>query len=70
MKDMIQYRKKDDTLGQIKPEEVYDISISDGCFRITLISYGWDKDDYYFDYINDVVELKIGNDDKRSILFF
>ena len=67
---MIQYMKKDGTLGQIETEKVHEINISDGCFRITLIDYGWDEYDYYFDYINDVVELKIGDDDKRNILFF
>lgn len=64
---MIQYRKKDGTLGQIEPEKVHDISISDGYFSITLIYYGWDEYDYCFDYINDVVELRIGDDDSRSI---
>ena len=68
---MIQYRKKDGTLGQIEPEKVHEISISDGCFRITLIDYGWDEYDYYFYYINNIVELRISDDnDKRSILFF
>ena len=60
---MIHYRKKDGTLGQIEFEKIHDISILDGCFRITLIYYGWDEYDYWFDYIDNVVEFTIDNYD-------
>lgn len=59
---MIQYRKADGTLGQVDTEKVHSIDISNNYFRITLIEYGWDEYDYYFDYIDNIIDLRIEKD--------
>lgn len=60
---MIQYRKADGTLGEVDTKNVHSIDISNNCFRITLITYGWDEYDYYFDYIDNIIDLRIGDND-------
>ena len=56
---MIHYRKSDDSLGECDSNEVNSIDVNGNTFTITLIQYGWDEYDYWYEEINDIIEIRI-----------
>lgn len=58
--NMIQYRKSDGSLGQFDSDKLHKIEAKDNAFTVTLIYYGWDEYDYWYDTIEDIIELRIG----------
>jgi hypothetical protein len=60
MNNMIQYRKSDGSLGQFDSDKLHKIEAKGNTFTVTLIYYGWDEYDYWYDTIEDIIELRIG----------
>ena len=56
---MIQYRKSDGTLGEFDASKLSGIEAKENSFTVRLIHYGWDEYDFWYDDIEDIVELKI-----------
>lgn len=56
---MIQYRKKDGTLGEIRSGSCR-IYVKDDSFTISRRIYGYDEYDWEDDEIKDIIELRIG----------
>ena len=56
---MIQYKKSDGTLGSFESEDLHSIKSNNNTFLITLMRFGWDEYDYWFEEITDVVEIRI-----------
>ena len=56
---MIQYRKTDGTLGEFDADKVHRITTDGHTFTVTLIYYGYDEYDFWYDEINDICELRI-----------
>ena len=56
---MIQYRKKDGTLGEIRngPCRIW---VEDDSFTISRRIYGYDEYDWEDEEITDIIELRIG----------
>ena len=59
MQTMIQYRKTDGTLGEFDADKVHRITTDGRTFTVTLIYYGYDEYDFWYDEINDICELRI-----------
>ena len=57
---MIQYRKSDGSLGEFDSDKQFSISSNGHTFTITITHYGWDEYDFWYEEINDVIELRIG----------
>lgn len=57
---MIQYRKSDGTLGEFTSDKLFNISVKENAFTITLRDYYWDDWDWEDEEITDVVEIRIG----------
>ena len=57
----IQYRKSDGTLGSIDAKTLKEINIDPKTNKLTIkqIFYGWDEYDYWFDKIEDVIEIRV-----------
>ena len=56
---MIQYRKTDGTLDTIDSNNC-SIEVKDHSFTIVRKIYGWDEYDFWYDNIEDIIELRIG----------
>ena len=56
---MIQYRKSDGTLGEFDSEKIYQINVENGKFHVRLIHYGWDEYDFWYEDLEDIIELRI-----------
>lgn len=57
---MIQYRKSDNSLGEINPDKVRSISADGHTFTVTLRHYYYDDYDWEDEEITDIIELRIG----------
>lgn len=57
---MIQYRKSDNSLGEINPDKVRSISADGRTFTVTLRHYYYDDYDWEDEEITDIIELRIG----------
>ena len=58
---MIQYRKQDGTLGEVDDSNgSCSIEVKDHSFTIVRKIYGWDEYDFWYDNIEDVIEVRIG----------
>ena len=56
---MIQYRKSDGMLGDFNSDKLYKIEVVDHKFKVTLKHIGWDDYDFWYEEINDIIELRI-----------
>ena len=56
---MIQYRKADGMLGDFNSDELYEICIVDHKFKVILKHIGWDDYDFFYENIDDIIELRI-----------
>ena len=56
---MIEYRKSDGTLETCDSDKVKSIDIDGNTITITLIHYGWDEYDYWYERITDIIEIRI-----------
>ncbi len=57
---MIQYRKSDGSLGQFDSDKAHSITTDGKKFTVTLKHYGWDEYDFWYETIDDIIELRIG----------
>ena len=58
---MVQYKTSSGTLGQFDPGKLYRIMVTeDNRFTVELKHYGWDEYDFWYETLEDIVELRIG----------
>ncbi len=56
---MIQYTKSDGTVGEFNSDNLSSIDVKGHTLTVTLRYYGYDEYDFWYDEIDDIVELKM-----------
>ena len=57
---MIQYRKSDNSLGEINPDKLYRVDVNGSTFTVTIRHTYYDDWDFEDEEITDIIELRIG----------
>ena len=55
----IQYIKEDGSLGEFDSEKIHQINVENGKFHVRLIHYGWDEYDFWYEDLENIIELRI-----------
>ena len=56
---MIQYRQSDGILGDLNSDNLYEITTDGHTFTITLKYIGYDEYDFWYNTIENVIEIRI-----------